>query len=63
METVAPEAECNCFADLVHVNREGEFLVRNGKVLKVIESDYQGSDSSGENETYVCYTEREDDEE
>lgn len=62
MSQQAAEEKCNCFADLVHVPTEGEFLVRNGEVLKVIESDYRGPDASGEDDEYVCYVERKDDE-
>lgn len=58
------ECYCSCKGTKykhVHVPITGEFLVRNGKVLVVEESDYQGS--NGDNETYVCYTELEDNEE
>lgn len=56
------EEKCNCFSDLVHVNREGEFLVMNGTVYKVIETDRR--DASDEFVTYIVYTvPREDEEE
>lgn len=54
---------CNCFAGLVHVPATGEFFVRNGEVLEVMESD--GIDNGGDDQcdAWTVYTVREDDDE
>lgn len=62
-ETPQREVKCNCFPDLVHVPNEGEFFVRNGKVLKVMESEMTDNGGDPDCDAWTVYTVAEDEDE
>lgn len=64
--TIDGACYCSCYGTKykhVHVPVTGEFFVRNGKVLEVMESD--GIDNGGDDQcdAWTVYTVREDDDE